>query len=159
MRLTSGRAVRRLMAAACVAAACLLGTSEASAQRRMPPKIPVFVKVATNPDGWTDLNKDRSDSVKDIARHLASDSRKWVRLADTEAAAEVVVIVLERHMEEDDDLHVVTGRVVVKDVEMPASGRSGSSWGEASRNLALQLDTWVGENRERIVAKRATPTP
>lgn len=123
------------------------------------PRVPVFVKVdGSAPDGWMDVNSGRQDSVKDLARLLSSDARKWISLAANEASARVVLSVVERHMEEDGELHVVTVRMMVGDVETTVYGRAGTGWGDASRKLVLQLDTWANEHRDQILAARATST-
>jgi hypothetical protein len=152
----------RVLVVAVALCAVVFGASPVSARHGMAPsrqRLRVFVTVEPSKDGWTDINSDRADSAKDIAKHLGSVTRKWVLLATEEASAHIVLHVVERHMEEAGELHVVTVRLVVGDYETTVYGRAGTGWADAARNLVVQVDTWADENRDRILAKRAATTP
>lgn len=143
-----------LVCAALVLAGPGLSDSALLAQKRTP-MVSVHVRTsgATAADGFTDLNQDHADSASDIAKLLASPRRKGVQMAASEAQAHVILEVVERHMEDAGETHVITARVRVGDVSRSIVGRSDSNWRDAAFNVVKQLEAWVSDNRSRILAK------
>jgi hypothetical protein len=124
------------------------------ADLRAQTRIQVVVRGDAGRDGWIDPNSGLAASARDLSKHVASTSRRWIGPATSETSAHVLVDILERHMEDAGELHVVTARVKVGDYEQPVTGRSDSNWRDAALSVAKQIDTWANANRERILAPR-----
>lgn len=129
-------------------------SSTLTAQKRTPiVSVHVRTSSATASDGFTDPNQEHTDSANDIGKLLASSRRKGVQLAASEGQAHVILEVVERHMEDAGETHVITVRVRVGDVSRSIVARSDSNWRDAAFNVVKQVEAWVSDNRQRILAK------
>lgn len=117
-------------------------------------RIQVIVRGEVGKDGWADPNSGLAASARDLSKHVASTSRKSIGPATSETSAHVLVDIVERHMEDAGEIHVVTVRVKVGEYEQPITGRSDSNWRDAALSVAKQIDAWANANRERILAPR-----
>ena len=117
-------------------------------------RIQVIVRGEAGKDGWADPSSGLAASARDLSKHVASTSRKWIGPATSDTSAHVRVEIVERHMEDAGEVHVVTARGTVGDYQQPFAGRSDSNWRDAALNIAKQIDAWAHANRERILATR-----
>jgi len=135
------------------------------------PKIAVFVRAAAAADGFTDPDKSRTDSVKNLKDKLKDE--KWARLVDTEDAAVIVLDVLNRHTDVDHGSawNMVGGygqKHSTLDVRLTAgsftaefSGTGGASglfsgYGKAAGKVVDELEKWVKANSEKLQAIAGT---
>jgi hypothetical protein len=129
-------------------------------------KIPVFVRAAGAASGFTDPSRDRQDSVKDVEKNIRDS--KVVRLVPTFDEAVIVLDVLNRETRREangwtafsgakQNKSYLTVKLTVGDFETELAGESGSKgvlkgYGAAASNVVDQLDAWVKENRDRLLA-------
>jgi hypothetical protein len=116
-------------------------------------KIPVYVRGEAAKDGWTDASGERADSARDLARHIGASGRKWIRRADTEADAAVVVEVIGRRREFR--AFVLDVRVTAGDYTTEMSSSTDAlAWRDCALKVAKKLDEWARDNRARLTAAR-----
>ena len=128
-------------------------------------KVPIFVKSGAPAGGFTDPSKDRQDSARDLCNKIRDS--KWVRVADSEQNALVILEVVRR------ETRAATGgwrafgpsqsksslivRLTAGQFSTDFSGESTSvgeltSYGAAAGKVVKQLEEWVKANREQLVA-------
>jgi hypothetical protein len=136
------------------------------------PKVAVFVKAAGSADGFTDPDKSRTDSVKNLRDKLKDE--KWAQLVDSEDAAVILLEVLNRRTDLD-QAHVVTAmvggfgqkhstltvRLTAGTFTTELSGTGGASgvfsgYGKAAGKVVDELEKWVKDNSEKLHAIAAT---
>jgi hypothetical protein len=140
----------------------------AFAKKPVGEPITVFLGTATTVGGFTDPNKERTDSMKDLAEALGK--KKNVTLV---AEAEDAVIVLEvqgRSVREDsgsftkafggkNEVKRVVVKLTVGDFSAELAGESAGGgfgppgrgvWKKAAYKLADQIENWIEENRARL---------
>lgn len=139
-------------------AAVLLVASTSNAQDR----IPVYLQNGAGADGFTDPSKDRTDSLKDLAKQLRDS--KVVRITDTPADAAVTLEVLARETHRDVTLmwgvqnkSGLTVRLTAGEYTTEFSAESGShglltGYGDAAKKIVKQFEAWVKANHERLSA-------
>lgn len=142
--------------------ACLIG-SPATAQRRVPQRLPVAVLTLdeaepATADGLTRFidaeAKGRQDSVKDLRARLALNSIVHVRPARDGETPLVTVVVLKReYIDAQDEAHIITARVEAAGATREVTS-SSDSWRESALMFARQLDAWVGANYDVVKAGR-----
>jgi hypothetical protein len=134
-----------------------------AAQERAADRVPVFVKSAGNDSGFTDPSKDRQDSVKDLQRRL--EKSKVVQLVPAENDAVAVIEILDRTTTRETNLwgrqnkSSLVVRLHAGDYSTEFSGESGSKgvmtgYGAAASRVADQVESWIKENRERLITAR-----
>jgi len=150
-------------------ATVLVASLGIKAQETKPDKIPVFVRSAASVDGFTDPDKHRNDSVKDILNAIKGS--KTIVAAPTEGEALVLIEVLGRETKSErngftalngqkQNKSYVSVRVTVGDHKVEFTGESGSKgvltgYGDAAKKVYKQLEEWVKVNRAQILAKRS----
>lgn len=130
-------------------------------------KVPIFVKSGAAGSGFTDPSKDRQDSAKDLCNRIRDS--KWVRVADSEQDALVVLEVLRRETRQESkgwarSLGVppqskssLMVRLTAGGYSTEFSGESTSvgeltSYSAAAGKVVKQLEEWVKANREQLAA-------
>lgn len=122
-------------------------------------RIPVFVRSAGAVGGFTDPDRQKQDSVKDLVKKLGDS--KTLRPAETEAAAPIVVEVLGRETKRESNLFgrqnksYLTVRVTAGDYSTEFTAESGShgmmkGYGDAAGRLVKQLESWAEANRDKL---------
>jgi hypothetical protein len=147
--------------------------------RQPDPRIPIFVRSAVAAGGFTDPDKARSDSVRDLQKSLKN--AKVVRLVEAEDQAVILLEVLGRETRREVNGYTfLTGEAQNKSVvmvrltaagfstEFSADGGSSgmvTAYGRAAKRIADQVERWVRENRPRLIdamrptASSEAPTP
>jgi hypothetical protein len=134
-----------------------------AAQERPTDRVPVFVKSAGTDGGFTDPSKNRQDSMKDLQKRL--EKSKVVRLVPSESEAVAIIEVLDRTTTRETNLwgrqnrSSVAVRLHAGDYSTEFSGESGSKgvmtgYGAAAAKVADQVESWIRENRERLMAAK-----
>jgi len=135
---------------------------------KQPPvsKIPVLVRSVAATGGFTDPDKGRSDSVKDLTRQI-KDASKVLRIVTTEEQATIVLEVLSRGNGIDQGPALtpfggptpkhgsLTVRLTTGTFTADFTGTGGvtgavSGYRRAAYEVVKQLEKWVKENRERL---------
>jgi len=123
-------------------------------------KIAVFVKSGGSLGGLTDPSKDRQDSIKDLLKKLKdSDS---LRLVDSESDALAVLIVLDRGTKRTSmiggmgayDRMYLNVRLIAGDYSVEFTGESNNGYSAAAGKVVKQLEAWVKDNRDRLLAPK-----
>lgn len=138
----------------------LLGFSQA------PGKIPVVIKAAASAGGFTDPSKERQDSVKDIIEKVRGS--KVLSVAPSENEALLILEVLARSTRREvNGWAILSGTAQNKSrlevrltageysTEFAADGGSSgvfTGYGKAAGNIVKQVEAWVKDNRERLLA-------
>ena len=156
---------RTRVALGCLLAGLLIGQVGSATQ----PGVTVRVFV-THGDGHTEfVDPDAKASAEDVKKALRG--RKGILVADTEAAADVVVRVLHRSREQTGRSvaiatsptmvvagpvreRVVVASIIVGNFSQEMSGAHVRSWGAAAGKLVDQVEARVRENRSRIIDRR-----
>ncbi len=130
-------------------------------------KVPIFVKSGAAASGFTDPSKDRQDSARDLCNKIRDS--KWVRVADSEQDAQVVLEVLRRETRQEtggwtrafgappQSKSSLMVRLTAGEYSTDFSGESTSvgeltSYGAAAGKVVKQLEEWVKANREQLAA-------
>jgi hypothetical protein len=147
---------------------CMASVAHAKAKEtEKPTPIPVFVKAAQAADGFTDPDKSRTDSVKNLRDKL--EDAKWLRLVDSEEEAVILLEVLGRNTEFDrgsawnlvggygQKHSSVTVRLTAGSFTSEFTGTGGASglfsgYGKAAGKVVDHLEKWVKENGDRLRA-------
>ena len=140
---------------------CAVLVPAAVASSQVPGKIPVFVKAAATAGGFSDPSKERQDSVKDIQEKVRGS--KVIAMAQSENEAVVIVEVLARSTRRETNFwgRQNKSRLEVRltageySTEFGADGGSAgvfTGYGKAAGSIVKQMEKWVGENRERLLA-------
>jgi hypothetical protein len=131
------------------------------------PTVAVFVKAAGSADGFTDPDKSRTDSVKNLKDKLKDE--KWAQLVDDQDGAVIVLEVLDRHTQFDQGSawNLVGGygqkhstlmvRLTAGSYSTEFSGTGGASglfsgYGKAAGKVVDELEKWVKANQEKLQA-------
>jgi len=135
------------------------------------PPVPIFLTTGATAGGFTDPDKERADSRKDLTEALSS--KKSIHLVATKEEAVLVLEVLGRGVREDSGSFskAFGGKNEVKTVNVKLSAGefsaelSGSSagggfsggpgrgaWKKAAYKVADQIEKWVQENAAQIAA-------
>lgn len=135
-------------------------------------KVPVFVRSAQAADGFSDPDKKRRDSVKDLVKKLRES--KSLRLVDSEGDGWAMVEVLSRETKRE--ANVMTGlfgskqnksylnvRLTAGSFSAEFEGESKSKgmmtgYGDAAGKVVKQLEEWVAANYDRLLALQAERT-
>jgi len=144
-----------------VGIAATLLTVNFAAQDRPTDRVPVFVKSAGTDSGFTDPSNTRQDSVKDLQKRF--EKSKLVRLVPSESDAVAVVEVLDRATARETNLwgrqnkSSLSVRLHAGEYSTEFSGESGSKgvmtgYGAAASKVADQVESWIKENRERLMS-------
>jgi hypothetical protein len=116
------------------------------------PLIPVFVKdlaVATT-GGFVPVGDDLGDSVVDLRKHLAG-RRKGIRPAAKEADAKVVLEVVSRGMEADDEIHVLTVRLSTpQGYAENITVKDDSTYRNCALKILQKVEAFAVANRDRL---------
>jgi len=156
--------LRKSFLTGCVLTALLITASTSGAQDR----IAVYLKHASGADGFTDANKARQDSLKDLAKRLRDS--KVVRVTETaeDAAVTLEVLARETHhagslMATPQNASSLTVRLTAGEYTTDFTGESGSKgvfsgYGAAAKQVVKQFEAWVTANRERLTARGAITT-
>lgn len=124
------------------------------------PKIPIWVKAATNADGFTVLGNStgRQDSIRDIIGHVKKS--KMLILAQTEQDSLVILEVIGRNTRigypgvfvsniSRLEVRLIAGEFVMEfGVDTPSG--AFTSYNQAAQELVRQVGSWVGENYSLI---------
>ena len=129
-------------------------------------KVPIFVKSGAAASGFTDPSKDRQDSARDLCDKIRDS--KWVRVADSEQSALVVLEVLRRETRQASNTgwrsfgppqskSLLMVRLTAGEFSTDFSGESTSvgeltSYGAAAGKVVKQLEEWVKANKEQLAA-------
>ena len=150
-------------------------TAQSSALREDP--VPVYLTTTSNAQGFTDPDKSRADSMKDLAEALGK--KKSIRMVPAREDAVLILEVLNRGVREDSGhmTQVFGGKHEVKvlrvklsvaggDFSAELSGESAGggmkggpgrgAWTKAAYKVADQVDKWVQENEAQL---RKAPAP
>jgi len=156
----------------------LLGTSaqaQSPALREDPVRI--YLTTSSNAQGFTDPDKGRGDSLKDLAGALGK--KKSIRMVTAREDAVIVIEVLNRGVREDSgtmtqmfggkhEVKVLRVKLTVGagDFSAELSGESAGggmkggpgrgAWTKAAYKVADQVDKWVQENEAQL---RSAPVP
>jgi hypothetical protein len=149
-----------------------------AAQKKSEEPIKVYVFTATNPGGFVDPDqKQRTDSVEDLKRALGK--KDLVQVVDQKDSPDVTLEVLGRGDEETGTSSTTTSRgyygiwgsttskdtVAAVHVRLKAGnystliegrndGRITNVWWTAANNAAKQIQRWIKENHDRLIALR-----
>jgi hypothetical protein len=136
--------------------------------------VAVYLTTAASKEGFTDPDKSRQDSLKDLSEALGK--KKSVRLVPTREEAVMVLEVLGRGVREDsgsfskafggkNEVKNVRAKLTVGDFSAELSGESAGggfgggpgrgAWKKAAYKLADQVEKWVQENQAQL----QKPTP
>jgi len=164
-----------------LAIALSLATQANAGEKPMGPPVPLFLTTPAAAGGFTDPNKERADSMKDLAEALGS--KKNIRLVAAKEDAKIVIEVTDRGVREDSGKYTKAfgGKNEVKRVHVKLSvgefstdlagesagggfggGPGRGAWKKASYKVADQIENWIEENRgqlEKTVAAPAPPPP
>ncbi len=146
----------------------------ASAKDKNPEdKVPVFVRSAGNAGGFTDVSKDRVDSVKDLTNGVQHSDTLRVAIDEDRAAVVLEVEARETRREVNgwsmisgaaQNKSYVTVKVIAGEYTTEFSGESGSKgmmsgYKDAANRIIKQVEKWVETNHDRLVdLKTAKPT-
>lgn len=157
------------MKAVLLAAAMTMWSVVASAQ----PPVSVYVTTAATKDGFTDPDKAKQDSMKDLLEALGK--KKNIHLTAAREEAVIVLEVIGRGVREDSGTYtkVFGGKNEVKKLQAKLSvggfsaelsgesaggGMSGGpargAWKKAAYKLADQVEKWVKENQAQLQKPR-----
>lgn len=126
-------------------------------------RVPLHIRSAHNTEGFSDPDKHRRDSVKDLIDKL--DESKAVKIVNTESDAWVLLEVLDRETKRETNLFgrqnksYVTVRLTAGSYSTEFVGESKSKgvltgYGNAAKQIAKQVDEWVTTNRDKLVAQQ-----
>ncbi len=117
------------------------------------PKIPVYVLDVTGPantGGFVPAASSQlADSVADLRKHLAG-NRKHIRPAKNSQEAKVVIEVLSRRMEADDEIHVLTVKLIATEYAEEITVKDDSTYRNCALAIMKKVDAFVAANRERL---------
>lgn len=172
MRKTIGLALLVLLPAAGVVALAAGGGGEVP--------LPFYLSPGGASGGFTDPNKARQDSMKDLAEALGK--KKSIRSVGTPDEAVILLEVLDRGVREDsgnyskmfggkNEVKMVRVRLTVKggDFSTELTGESAGggmkggpgrgAWTKAAYKVADQVDKWVLENDAKLRGIKPATTP
>jgi hypothetical protein len=156
-----------------------LGPSLRAAQNKAQNKeqwaaIRVFVFAGSNPSGFVDPgHKDLTDSIADLKKALAQ--KKVITVVDEGEGADVMVEVTGRGYRESGGTttyktplgQYATSKDMVATVRVTISagdysttidglndGRITNVWRTAANSAARQIEAWVRDNRDKLLARR-----
>lgn len=156
-----------------VLAMVALAASASAKDKNPEDKMPVFVRSAGNAGGFTDVSKDRADSVKDLMNSVQHSDT--LRVAIDEDRATVVLEVAARETRREvngwsavlgaaQNKSYVTVKVIAGEYTTEFSGESGSKgmmtgYKDAANRIIKQVEKWVETNHARLMEiKTAKPT-
>jgi len=134
-----------------------------------PASVPLFLTTPATIGGFTDPNKERQDSMKDLVEALGK--KKNIRLVAAQEQAIIVLEVLGRDVREDSGSFTKAfgGKNEVKTVRVKLSAGafvtelSGSSagggfgggpgrgaWKKAAYKVADQIEAWIRDNQAQL---------
>lgn len=132
--------------------------------RQGDPRMPIFVRSAASVSGFTDPDKARRDSTRDLQN--AFRNARTVRLAESEEQAIILLEVLGRETRREvngytfltgqaQNKSVLMVRLTVGEFSTEFSADGGSSgmvtgYGRAAKKVAEQVERWVRENNPRL---------
>ena len=146
-----------------------LGTTFVFAEGRPVKPVPLFLTTPATSGGFTDPNKERQDSMKDLTEALSK--KKNIRLVTTQEEAIIVLEVLGRDVREDSGSYskMFGGKNEVKNVrvkltvgefitELSGSSAGGGfgggpgrgAWKKAAYKVADQIEKWVQDNQAQL---------
>jgi trypsin-like peptidase len=134
------------------------------AQKRVDPRIPIFVIAGGTSAQFTDPSKARQNSARDLISKLRDS--KYFRSVELEQDAVVTIEVLARDTKREvngwtafngagQNKSTVVVRLIAGDFTTEFEGTSGSrgvftGFGDAAGKIAKQLDAWASENLRRL---------
>jgi len=141
------------------------GTSTSFPKINKDQKIPTWVQVAGATEGFTSINKELSDSVKDIQNRIKSSNT--LVLAPTKQDSIVIMEILYRGIQTTDaagwdrlggkkkiDKTTLIVRLIagVVEEEFKEEGNADSiiAWREAARAVVKNVERWVEQNRNQL---------
>jgi len=144
----------------------IASTSLLASERPTEDRVPVFVRSEQTVGGFTDPDKHRQDSVKDLQKKI-KDSKTMV-LVEAEKDAVMLVEVLGRETKRETNLwgqqnkSYVGIRLTAGEYHSEMTGESSSKgvmsgYGDAAGKIVKQLDAWVAANRDRLTALKNKP--
>jgi len=140
-----------------------------AADKPAGPPIPLFLTTPAAAGGFTDPNKERADTLKDLTEALGG--KKNVRLVPKREEAKLVVEVTDRGVREDsggftkafggkNEVKRVHVKLTVGEYSTDIAGESAGggfgggpgrgAWKKAAYKVADQIEKWVEENRGQI---------
>lgn len=149
------------------------GVAMRAAEKPPAPPVPLFLTTPAAAGGFTDPNKERTDTMKDLTEALRG--KKNIRLVATREEAKVVIEVLDRKVREDSGTmtRMMGGKHEVKRINLKlsvgeystdlqaesAGGKFSMSgaWKQAAGKAAGLVEKWVEENRAQIEKMASAP--
>lgn len=162
-------AIRSLVTVATLATVTFVAlVSPVHAAEKPAERIPVLVRGGGEAEGFTDPSKDRQDSKKDLLKKVKDSD--WVRPAESEADALVILDVLDRETKRETNLwgrqnkSYLTVRLTAGEFTTEFTGESGSKgvfkgYGAAAAKIVKQLEEWVKTNREKLLSMKKESAP
>ena len=130
-------------------------------------RVALFLTTPATSGGFTDPNKERQDSMKDLTEALGK--KKNLRLVATQEQAAIVLEVIERGVREDsgtmtrlfggkNEVKRVQVRLTTGDFVAELTGESAGGgfavgrgvWKKAACKIADQVEKWVQENQAQL---------
>ena len=137
-------------------AVVMLSVTALSLAAQEPRTVRVFVFAAADPSGFVDAEqKAREDSALDLRKALDS-KRRAIEIVPTRDSADLVLEVLRRTKGVLDDKYRVEVRLTVPKTEYHKDffGADDLGWRYAANQVADQVDDWLKDNRDRLLARR-----
>lgn len=161
-----------------LAVLALLAVPVGAGDKPSTPPVPVFLTTPAAIGGFTDPNKERADSMKDLTEALGS--KKNLRLVHKREDARIVVEVMDRGVREDsgtmtrmlggkNEVKRLNVKVTVGEFSTTLSGESAGGglgggpgrgpWKKAAYRVADQIERWVDENQAQLATAALPPPP
>ena len=123
------------------------------------PPVAIYVGPLVR-DGFADVDRGVTDSIKDLRHHLQSEiGKKRVRFVDDEKAADVKVYVVGRGAAESasatsapDNLKRLDIRLRAGTYERGFVAEKGS-WSDLSLRIAKDISAWLEANHDRVLSR------